>query len=179
MSLANNDFRDLRQLEKLALALPNLRALDLSDNPIGRYTELDTLLAQGEKKGKATAGTGGLKSLIELKLNGCTFREEILKKPKGDDIYKQCVAEVYFLGCVLRCSCPNSEILRRFPGLLILDGVNLDRIVFPIHRKPVIRRSEEERKAMQKKPFSFPADAQPGYLEQESVKDFVMRFCFK
>ena len=76
-------------MDRLPNSFPHLRALDLSDNPIGRVGDLEFLLAQGEKKGKATAGVGGLKSLIELKLNGCTFREETLAKPGGDDVYKQ------------------------------------------------------------------------------------------
>jgi nuclear RNA export factor len=46
-------------------------------------------LAQGEKKGKATAGVGSLKSLIELKLNNCTFREKLLAKPSGDEEYQR------------------------------------------------------------------------------------------
>ncbi|ORX40664.1 hypothetical protein BD324DRAFT_14152 [Kockovaella imperatae] len=160
LSLANNDFHSLRQLDKLPNALPHLRALDLSNNPIAKFTELEVLLASGEKKGKATAGAGGLKSLIELKLNGCTFREEALARPKGDDTYKH-------------------EILRRFPGLLILDGVNLDRIVFPIYRKPQVRRSEQEKEDLRKKPFSFPMDAQGGFIDNEIVKTFVMQFCAK
>ena len=52
---------------------------------------LDELLSSGEKKGKANAGTGGLKNLIELKLNGCTFRENTLQKPNGDETYQQYV----------------------------------------------------------------------------------------
>jgi hypothetical protein len=52
---------------------------------------LDELLSSGEKKGKANAGAGGLKNLIELKLNGCTFRENTLQKPNGDETYQQSV----------------------------------------------------------------------------------------
>jgi nuclear RNA export factor len=71
--------------------LPYLRALDLSNNPISRINELDELLAAGEKKGKASVGAGSLKSLIELKLNGCKFREEMLLKPDGAETYKRYV----------------------------------------------------------------------------------------
>lgn len=35
------------------------------------------------------AGIGSLKSLIELKLNGCAFREKMLGEPKGDEKYQQ------------------------------------------------------------------------------------------
>jgi nuclear RNA export factor len=50
---------------------------------------LDELLSSGERKGKANAGAGGLKNLIELKLNNCTFREKTLQKPNGDETYQQ------------------------------------------------------------------------------------------
>lgn len=50
---------------------------------------LDELLSMGERKGKANAGAGGLKNLIELKLNGCVFREKTLEKPNGDELYQQ------------------------------------------------------------------------------------------
>jgi nuclear RNA export factor len=89
LSLANNDFHHLRQLNRLPRALPYLRALDLSNNPIRTVGELDVLLAQGEKKGKATAGVGSLKSLVELKLTGCTFREKTVAQPNGDETYQQ------------------------------------------------------------------------------------------
>lgn len=52
---------------------------------------LDELLSSTEKKGKANAGMGGLKILLELKLNGCKFREETLQKPNGDELYQQSV----------------------------------------------------------------------------------------
>lgn len=89
LSLADNDFRTLHQLSRLPSSLPYLRALDLSGNPIQAVQMLDELLSSGEKKGKANAGTGGLKNLIELKLNGCTFRENTLQKPNGDETYQQ------------------------------------------------------------------------------------------
>ena len=81
--------RSLNQLSRLPFSLPDLRALDLSNNPIRRVGELDELLAQGEKRGKATVGVGSLKSLIELKLNDCTFREEFLARPNGAETYQQ------------------------------------------------------------------------------------------
>jgi len=87
--LARNDFHDLVQLDKLPWALPHLRALDLSGNPIRRTVELDHLLAPGEKKGKANAGSGSLNSLIELKLNDCLFRDQILAGPTGAENYQQ------------------------------------------------------------------------------------------
>jgi nuclear RNA export factor len=73
----------------LPYSLPHLRALDLSNNAIRTFGELDVLLAQGEKKGKATAGIGSLKSLVELKLSGCAFREKTISQPKGDETYQQ------------------------------------------------------------------------------------------
>jgi nuclear RNA export factor len=63
--------------------------LDLSNNPIRSASELDNILAEGEKKGKATAGIGSLKSLIELKLNDCSFREAVLAKDGGAETYQQ------------------------------------------------------------------------------------------
>ena len=89
LSLAGNTLHSLHQLSKLPNCLPHLRALDISNNPIRRVQELDELLAQGEKKGKATAGVGGLKSLSELKLNGCLFREQMLSHAKGAETYQQ------------------------------------------------------------------------------------------
>lgn len=91
LSLADNDFHTLHQLSRLPSSLPFLRALDLSNNPIQAVQMLDELLSSGEKKGKANAGTGGLKNLIELKLNGCTFRENTLQKQNGDETYQQSV----------------------------------------------------------------------------------------
>lgn len=49
-------------------------------------------MASGEKKGKANAGMGSLKSLVELKLNDCLFREKTLARPDGEAIYKQYVS---------------------------------------------------------------------------------------
>lgn len=91
LSLADNDFNTLHQLARLPSSLPYLRALDLSGNPIRHVTMLDELLSSTEKKGKANAGMGGLKILLELKLNGCKFREETLQKPNGDELYQQSV----------------------------------------------------------------------------------------
>jgi nuclear RNA export factor len=98
LSLAGNEFHHLHQLSRLPSSLPYLRALDLSNNPIVAVQMLDELLSSGERKGKANAGTGGLKNLIELKLNGCTFRENTLEKPNGDETYQQWVHQCY---CIL------------------------------------------------------------------------------
>ena len=91
LSLANNDMHDLHQLSRLPMCLPHLRALDLSNNPIRKVNELDELLAEGERKGKATAGVGSLKSLTELKMNGCLFREQMLAHANGAETYQQWV----------------------------------------------------------------------------------------
>lgn len=104
LSLADNDFRTLHQLSRLPSSLPYLRALDLSNNPIQAVQMLDELLSSGEKKGKANAGTGGLKNLIELKLNGCTFRENTLQKLSGDETYQQYVPLLIY---------PNLLIIQR------------------------------------------------------------------
>jgi nuclear RNA export factor len=71
----------------------------------------------------------------------------------------------------------SSEILRRFPGLLILDGVNLNRVVFGIERKPKLKRTDEVRAVLQRSPFTFPIDVQAGFMDTELVKGFVMSFC--
>lgn len=89
LSLAGNGFSSLHQLSRLPSSLPYLRALDLSNNPVANVGMLDELLSMGERKGKANAGAGGLKNLIELKLNGCIFREKTLEKPNGDELYQQ------------------------------------------------------------------------------------------
>ena len=89
LSLADNDLDNLKQLDRLPFFLQHIRALDLSNNPVRSVAELDVLLARGEKKGNATGGFGSLKSLIELKLNGCEFREKILQEPKGAETYQQ------------------------------------------------------------------------------------------
>lgn len=70
-----------------------------------------------------------------------------------------------------------SDVLRRFPGLLILDGVQLNRIVFPLERKPVVKRTEEERKPLAAVPFSFPFDVNNTFRETEAVESTVMSFC--
>jgi nuclear RNA export factor len=72
-----------------------------------------------------------------------------------------------------------SEILRRFPGLLILDGISLNRIVFPIERRPRIRPDESQRAALSAVPFIYPADIQGGFTDLVSTKDAVMAFCAK
>ncbi|KAK8853149.1 hypothetical protein IAR55_003850 [Kwoniella newhampshirensis] len=160
LSLANNNLDHLRQLEKLPMWLPHIRALDLSRNPIRSFNELDNIRAAGEKKGKANAGAGSLKSLIELKLNDCQFREKTLQQPDGPAVYKH-------------------EILRRFPGLRILDGVSLERVIFPIDRKPKVRETEAEKAALVAKPFTFPFDVQPFFFEQDAARQFAMEFCAK
>ena len=43
LSLANNDLDHLKQLERLPMNLPDIRALDLSGNPIKAFGELDNL----------------------------------------------------------------------------------------------------------------------------------------
>ncbi|WVR07757.1 hypothetical protein IAU60_004800 [Kwoniella sp. DSM 27419] len=159
LSLAGNNLDQLRQLEKLPNILPDIRALDLSGNPIKAFIELDNLRAPGEKKGKANAGAGSLKSLIELKLNDCLFRERTLQQSDGEQTYKH-------------------EILRRFPGLRILDGVSLERVIFPIERKPKVRLTDDQKAAFVAKPFTFPCDAQAGFGEGD-VKDYAMQFCAK
>ncbi|WWC91628.1 uncharacterized protein L201_006574 [Kwoniella dendrophila CBS 6074] len=159
LSLANNNLDRLDQLSKLPLTLPDIRALDLSGNPIRGLSELDHLRAAGEKKGKANAGAGSLKSLVEIKLNGSPFREKMLQQPDGPDTYKH-------------------EILRRFPGLRILDGVELERIVLPIDRKPKVRLTDDQKAAFVAKPFTFPCDVEGGFGE-EGVKEPAMQFCAK
>nr|XP_019044229.1 nuclear RNA export factor 1/2 [Kwoniella bestiolae CBS 10118]OCF23159.1 nuclear RNA export factor 1/2 [Kwoniella bestiolae CBS 10118] len=159
LSLANNNLEHLAQLSKLPLTLPDIRALDLSGNPIKNIGELDNLRAAGEKKGKATSGAGSLKSLVEIKLNDCFFRERMLQQPDGPNIYKH-------------------DILRRFPGLRILDGVELERIILPIDRKPKVRLTDEQKAAFVAKPFAFPCDVQGGFSE-EGVKEAAMQFCAK
>lgn len=74
---------------------------------------------------------------------------------------------------------PHSEILRRFPGLLILDGVNLNRIIFPIERKPKVVASDADRAEYAGRPFTFPVNVQSGFIDNELVKQFVMAFCAK
>lgn len=177
MSLANNDFRTLSQLSKLAHALPYIRALDLSNNPFTHFSELDHLLASAEKKGKASSGIGSLKSLIELKLNDCPVREQTLTK-RGDDAYQQYVTcRELFCNTVTEEFC--SEILRRFPGLRILDGVHLNRIVFALEREPKIQHDPAARTAFASKPFSFPVDVQSNFAENEMINGVVMGFCQK
>jgi nuclear RNA export factor len=59
---------------------------------------LDELLSSTEKKGKANAGMGGLKILVELKLNGCKFREDTLQKSNGDELYQQSASASFIVG---------------------------------------------------------------------------------
>lgn len=73
----------------------------------------------------------------------------------------------------------SSEILRRFPGLLILDGVNLNRIIFPIERKPKVLIDEDVKRGYLARPLSFPMNVQGGFVDNEIVKGFVMSFCAK
>jgi len=72
-----------------------------------------------------------------------------------------------------------SDILRRFPSLLILDGVNLNRIVFPITRQPKIRWTDEQRNELRQKPFAFPFDVKGAFMESEGVSSSIMQFCAK
>lgn len=158
MSLANNSFKSLHQLSKLPICLPFIRALDLSNNPIAKSDELKHLQSLGEQKGKASSAAGSLKSLVELKLEGTKFREEMLQRPDGGQKYQH-------------------DILRRFPGLLILDSVQLNRIVFPLERKPIVKRTEEERKPFAALPFTFPIDVTTAFEENEACQSAVMDFC--
>lgn len=158
MSLAHNGFKSLHQLSKLPICLPYIRALDLSNNPIAKSDELKHLQSPGEQKGKASSAAGSLKSLVELKLEGTKFREEMLQRPDGGEKYQH-------------------DILRRFPGLLILDSVQLNRIVFPLERKPIVKRTEEERKPLAARPFTYPIDITTAFEENEACKSAVMDFC--
>lgn len=137
-------------------------------------------MASGEKKGKANAGMGSLKSLVELKLNDCLFREKTLARPDGEAIYKQYVSFALAKNAFLLNACTqNSEILRRFPGLRILDGVSLERVIFPIERKPKVKHTEEEKAALVAKPFSFPVEVRPEFFSEEAARNFAMAFCAK
>jgi nuclear RNA export factor len=69
--------------------------------------------------------------------------------------------------------------LKRFPGLLILDGVNLNRIVFPVSRGIKERWTDELRNDLRAKPFTFPFDVQGGFMESEGVSQSIMQFCAK
>jgi nuclear RNA export factor len=160
LSLANNNFNHLVPLQKLPNALPYIRALDLSGNPIHKADELKHLLSPGEAKGKASSGAGSLKHLVELKLEDVKFRTELLSQPDGDQKYQH-------------------EVLRRFPGLLVLDGVNLNRIIFPLERKPIVKRTEDDRKPLRARPFTYPFDIRPSFEENEAVHGVVMAFCQK
>lgn len=124
---------------------------------------------------------GSLKSLVELKLNDCLFREKTLARPDGEAIYKQYVSfalakkRIFLLNAYTQ----NSEILRRFPGLRILDGVSLERVIFPIERKPKVKHTEEEKAALVAKPFSFPVEVRPEFFSEEAARNFAMAFCAK
>ncbi len=72
-----------------------------------------------------------------------------------------------------------SEVLRRFPGLLVLDGVNLNRIIFPLERKPIVKRTEDDRKPLRARPFTYPFEIRPSFEENEAVHGVVMAFCQK
>lgn len=72
-----------------------------------------------------------------------------------------------------------SEVLRRFPGVRILDGVELNRIIFALERKPKILHDPPSRTAFASKPFSFPYDVKPNFAESEMVHEGVMNFCQK
>lgn len=125
---------------------------------------------------------GSLKSLVELKLNDCLFREKTLARQDGEAIYKQYVSFALakknaFL--LLNACTQNSEILRRFPGLRILDGVSLERVIFPIERKPKVKHTEEEKAALVAKPFSFPVEVRPEFFSEEAARNFAMAFCAK
>ena len=78
-----------------------------------------------------------------------------------------------------RLTTPDSEILRRFPSLLVLDGVKLNRIVFELERRPKVRHDEVVRARYRERPFSFPADVKEQFVENDIVKTFVMQFCAK
>jgi nuclear RNA export factor len=72
-----------------------------------------------------------------------------------------------------------SDILKRFPSLLILDGVNLNRVVFPIARHPKIPWTSEQKKELREKPFVFPVDVKGPFMESEAVSGSIMQFCAK
>ncbi|KAL7418450.1 nuclear mRNA export, poly(A)+RNA binding protein [Cryptotrichosporon argae] len=160
LSLANNRLASLHQLSKLPMCLPHLRALDLSNNPIASIHELRALQAAGEQKGKLSLGAGSLKSLVELNLEHTRVRDDMCKTPEGAERYKH-------------------DIMQRFPGLLMLDRVNLLRIVYPIERQPKIKRPEDERKALAAQVYSFPVDVLPSFFENEGVAATVNQFCAK
>jgi hypothetical protein len=81
LSLRGNHLQSLRQLNNLALNLPHIRALDLSDNEgIMHFRDLDVIAGKSEGHGPKV---GGLRELQEIKLDGTALKEKILKD--GDE----------------------------------------------------------------------------------------------
>lgn len=106
------------------------------------------------------------------------------KRPWQDRMEKLFTSSTFLLPLqkthfLLNACTQNSEILRRFPGLRILDGVSLERVIFPIERKPKVKHTEEEKAALVAKPFSFPVEVRPEFFSEEAARNFAMAFCAK
>lgn len=70
-------------------------------------------------------------------------------------------------------------MLRRFPGLAILDGVPVPGIRFPIERMSRLPRDEPLNRELRAKPLTFPFDVEPAFFENEMVANVINSFCAK
>ena len=88
LSLANNGFTSLRQLQRLCWFLRDVRRIDLSGNPISDVSELKHVNTRlvNKKTNTPSARPGPYNDLVELKLAGVPFSEKLVVE-KGDEGY--------------------------------------------------------------------------------------------
>lgn len=72
-----------------------------------------------------------------------------------------------------------SDILRRFPGLAILDGLPVPGIRFHVERGPRPHKDDVANRALRAQPFTFPFDVAPPLFENEMVANVINSFCAK
>ncbi|KAI7903631.1 uncharacterized protein BX663DRAFT_507144 [Cokeromyces recurvatus] len=137
VSFARNHLKNVQPISTLAQYLPNVQNLSFQDNLIKEYDSLEAL-----------SGTGKLRHLRELLLTGNPLRESEIKQRGNDRAYMR-------------------NIVKRFPSLVMLDGVP-------------VQLSESEIANVHKTGRVLPLDNKPSFFDNEisqtTAIDFITKY---
>ncbi|KAI9484128.1 MAG: hypothetical protein EXX96DRAFT_166244 [Benjaminiella poitrasii] len=137
ISFARNHLKNVQPISTLAQYLPNIQNLSFQDNLIKEYDHLEAL-----------SGTGKLRNLRELLLADNPLRESEMKQRGNDRAYVR-------------------NIVKRFPSLVMLDGVP-------------VQLSDSEIANVHKTGRVLPLDNKPGFFDNEisqtTAIDFITKY---
>ncbi|KIJ67053.1 hypothetical protein HYDPIDRAFT_128640 [Hydnomerulius pinastri MD-312] len=144
ISLANNNISSGQAISTLAHYLPKLANLSLQNNSLKVWRDIDYICG---RKGK-------LEHLRELILLGNPLRELEVKNGRSDKY--------------------RSDMARRFPSLVMLDGVAIAKIAFDAP-------GPSSASATDKRPTAttFPCEMKPSFItgvEDTIISNFLVRF---